>query len=225
MKHILSITLFLLLTSLSFSQIVTDSNYCADIKTVVIGPTELRLGDIFDSEGPQTTLSFDILGPQPAHLHYRIRHCNAEWIPDNLDDVEFVNGIAEGNIENYQASFNTRTDYIHYEQIVPGEYNRLTASGKTVIGLSLTASGKADIVAPTADVALTGTVEGQPLDIDVYDSATWSVLAGLTEESVNRRGAPVDVPDFTRGGWKTAKPLGVMDIDVDKLDLSRGDKT
>ena len=67
--------------------------------------------------------------------------------------------------------------------------------------------------------------EGLPLDIDVYDSATWSVLAGLTEESVNRRGAPVDVPDFTRGGWKTAKPLGVMDIDVDKLDLSRGDKT
>ena len=67
--------------------------------------------------------------------------------------------------------------------------------------------------------------EGLPLDIDVYDSATWSVLAGLTEESVNRRGAPVDVPDFTRGGWKTAKPLGVMDIDVDKLNLSRGDKT
>ena len=62
---------------------------------------------------------------------------------------------------------------------------------------------------------------GLPLDIDVYDSATWSVLAGLTEESVNRRSAPVDVPDFTRGGWKTAKPLPVLDMDVAKLGLER----
>ena len=62
---------------------------------------------------------------------------------------------------------------------------------------------------------------GLPLDIDVYDSATWSVLAGLTEESVNRRSAPVDVPDFTRGGWKTAKPLPVLDMDVARLGLER----
>ena len=66
--------------------------------------------------------------------------------------------------------------------------------------------------------------EGLPLDIDVYDSATWSVLAGLTEESVNHRGAPVDVPDFTRGGWKTAKPLGMVDVDVEKLELLRANK-
>ena len=61
---------------------------------------------------------------------------------------------------------------------------------------------------------------GLPLDIDVYDSATWSCLAGLTEESVNRHGAAIDIPDFTRGGWKTAIPLDVLDVDVDKLGLS-----
>ena len=66
--------------------------------------------------------------------------------------------------------------------------------------------------------------EGLPLDIDVYDSATWSVLAGLTEESVNRRSAPVDIPDFTRGGWRTAKPLGILDIDVDRLGLLAANK-
>ena len=66
--------------------------------------------------------------------------------------------------------------------------------------------------------------EGLPLDIDVYDSATWSCLAGLTEDSVNRRGAPVDVPDFTRGGWETAKPLPILDLDVGKLNLLKGSK-
>ncbi|HNX04316.1 MAG TPA: Gfo/Idh/MocA family oxidoreductase [Opitutales bacterium] len=65
---------------------------------------------------------------------------------------------------------------------------------------------------------------GLPLDIDVYDSATWSVLAGLTEESVNNRSAPVEIPDFTHGSWKTAKPLGVLDIDVDTLDLLPGNR-
>ncbi len=45
--------------------------------------------------------------------------------------------------------------------------------------------------------------------IDVYDSATWSVIVPLTQQSVAARGAPTDFPDFTRGRWRTAKPLAV----------------
>jgi predicted dehydrogenase len=45
--------------------------------------------------------------------------------------------------------------------------------------------------------------------IDVYDSATWSAVTPLTEASVRARSAPVDFPDFTRGKWKTAKPVEV----------------
>jgi hypothetical protein len=29
----------------------------------------------------------------------------------------------------------------------------------------------------------------------------------------------MDVPDFTNGGWKTAKPLGIVDVDLDKIGL------
>ena len=53
---------------------------------------------------------------------------------------------------------------------------------------------------------------GLPLDIDVYDTALWSSLVELTERSVLRRGASVAVPDFTRGGWKTAEPLGIVEV-------------
>jgi predicted dehydrogenase len=52
--------------------------------------------------------------------------------------------------------------------------------------------------------------QGLPLDINVYDTALWSSLVELTERSVLRDGAPVKVPDFTRGGWKTAEPLGIV---------------
>jgi hypothetical protein len=51
---------------------------------------------------------------------------------------------------------------------------------------------------------------GLPTDQDVYDAADWSVAAGLTEDSVANRSRPVDFPDFTRGLWKTRKPLGII---------------
>jgi len=47
---------------------------------------------------------------------------------------------------------------------------------------------------------------GLPLDQDVYDAASWSSIIPLTQQSVNNKSRTVDVPDFTRGAWKTNKP-------------------
>ena len=60
---------------------------------------------------------------------------------------------------------------------------------------------------------------GLPLDMDVYDLASWCCIAELSERSVRNRSASMDVPDFTRGGWRTAKPLGIVDINLAKLDF------
>ncbi len=49
-------------------------------------------------------------------------------------------------------------------------------------------------------------------DSDVYDAATWSVVAPLSEQSVATRSSAVDFPDFTSGRWKTAPPLTIMDV-------------
>jgi len=51
---------------------------------------------------------------------------------------------------------------------------------------------------------------GEPLDQDVYDAATWSVISPLSEWSVAHRSQSIDVPDFTRGQWKTMAPLGIV---------------
>ncbi|MFN3589987.1 MAG: gfo/Idh/MocA family oxidoreductase, partial [Spirosomataceae bacterium] len=39
--------------------------------------------------------------------------------------------------------------------------------------------------------------------MDVYDAAVWSAISPLSELSIQRGSAPVEVPDFTRGKWKT----------------------
>jgi predicted dehydrogenase len=51
---------------------------------------------------------------------------------------------------------------------------------------------------------------GEALDQDVYDGAAWSAIAPLSDKSVRNRSQSVDVPDFTRGAWKTGEPLGIV---------------
>ncbi len=46
--------------------------------------------------------------------------------------------------------------------------------------------------------------EGTPPDFDVYDAAAWSAPWPLSEASLKRRSAPMNFPDFTRGGWQRA---------------------
>lgn len=53
---------------------------------------------------------------------------------------------------------------------------------------------------------------GLPLDQDVYDLATWSSLVELSEKSV-KTGFPVEVPDFTRGAWKTRPAFDIGGVD------------
>lgn len=50
----------------------------------------------------------------------------------------------------------------------------------------------------------------EPLDQDVYDAAAWSVIFPLSMDSVADRSNAKTVPDFTRGAWKTGKPLGIV---------------
>ncbi len=52
--------------------------------------------------------------------------------------------------------------------------------------------------------------EGLPTDMNVYDAAALSSLVGATVKSVAERSRPVDIPDFTRGKWKTNPKLDLV---------------
>lgn len=49
--------------------------------------------------------------------------------------------------------------------------------------------------------------KGLPLDMDVYDLAEWCCLIPLTEISLDKGSMPVEIPDFTRGGWNKIQGL------------------
>jgi predicted dehydrogenase len=52
--------------------------------------------------------------------------------------------------------------------------------------------------------------KGEAPDMDVYDAAALSAVTELSERSIAKRGASVDFPDFTRGKWRSRKPLGIV---------------
>lgn len=51
---------------------------------------------------------------------------------------------------------------------------------------------------------------GMPLDQNVYEGAFWSAVTPLSRKSVEMDGGAQDFPDFTRGNWKTTKPLRIV---------------
>ena len=61
--------------------------------------------------------------------------------------------------------------------------------------------------------------QGLPLDMDVYDLAVTCCVGELTEVSATKRSKSVDIPDYTRGAWRTNAPMPVVDIDLVKFGL------
>jgi predicted dehydrogenase len=55
--------------------------------------------------------------------------------------------------------------------------------------------------------------QGTPLDSDVYDGAACTSVIMASEQSISNRSRPIDMPDFTRGAWKTRPSLGIIDVD------------
>ena len=64
---------------------------------------------------------------------------------------------------------------------------------------------------------------GLPLDMDVYDLASWSSIVGCSIRSDIAGGMPVEIPDFTRGAWKTTRPRIIGDVDLGKMGLDAKD--
>jgi predicted dehydrogenase len=52
--------------------------------------------------------------------------------------------------------------------------------------------------------------DGKPTDMTVYDAAALSAIVELSVQSNAKRSKSVDIPDFTRGRWKSTPPLDII---------------
>ena len=85
-----------------------------------------------DDEKP-LVLSFDELSSNARNYSYTIIHCDADWRQSRLVVSEYMTGFPVNPIRNYQFSFNTLIQYVHYQISIPNEDVRLTVSGNYAV--------------------------------------------------------------------------------------------
>ena len=120
-----------------YAQLVTDSNWVEQVKTVTLyrNGVELEAPILLLGSDERLLLRFDVLGAETDNYRYRIQHCDGQWHVDDMEPNEYISGFEEGPIENYNSSFTTLIDYVNYFQYVPAQYSRFLISGNYVLSV------------------------------------------------------------------------------------------
>lgn len=82
-------------------------------------------------------ISFDELTHEYHRYIYTITHCNADWAPSDLTEIDYLNGFNNNPIDDYKPSFNTTMLYTHYRLRIPNEDVQITASGNYIVSVYL----------------------------------------------------------------------------------------
>lgn len=75
------------------------------------------------------TISFDHFTHDYHRFIYKIVHCNADWTPSELFEVDYMDGFNNQPIEDYENSLNTTMLYTHYRLDLPNDDIQFKVSG------------------------------------------------------------------------------------------------
>jgi len=78
-------------------------------------------------------LSFDDFNEEVEDYSYRIVHCNADWTSSNLSEFDYLEGFSENQIRDYELSFNSNYEFVHYKLSLPNEDIKMKLSGNYVV--------------------------------------------------------------------------------------------
>lgn len=78
-------------------------------------------------------LSFDDFSDETSNFVYTLQLCNADWTPAELSELDYINGFTEGDIENFDFSYNTLVPYINYNLVLPNNEMQWTKSGNYLL--------------------------------------------------------------------------------------------
>ena len=79
-------------------------------------------------------ISWDELSHQYHRYIYHIQHCGSDWTPsDEIFESDFLRGLNDQPVEDYEKSFNTIQLYTHYSLRFPNENVAFLLSGNYLV--------------------------------------------------------------------------------------------
>jgi len=112
-----------------------DEIYDEDVRTVSLEVNNLptNFPVISLSSGQFVMLKFDDLSNEERNFYYRVIHCDKNWIPSGLSEIETIAGFNDERLRNYEYSVNTRIPFLHYWQRFPNKDTNFKVSGNYLI--------------------------------------------------------------------------------------------
>ena len=130
---LLTLLLLFLNTQVVLGQIEKEIEPPYNIKTISFvqnGQNQIpifKLGDSFQ-------LEFDDLFGDESNYYFTITHCDYDWKPSQLAINEYILGLDNQRIIDYENSFNTLQMYSHYRLAFPNQFTkRFKVSGNYML--------------------------------------------------------------------------------------------
>jgi hypothetical protein len=105
----------------SVETIYDNIDYVPEIKTIEFFNTKKEQSiPILNLGGDdRLILKFDDLRTGSKNIYYTFQHCNGDWEPSNITQLDYLDGFTYDRINQYRNAANTYQKYIHYEIIFP----------------------------------------------------------------------------------------------------------
>ena len=194
---------------------MVDSAWRSDVKTVILSRPGSTLEEpllTLDADQHQLSLQFDVLNATLEALRWSIRHCDADWRPDDLEPYEFMQGFESGTIDDYDFSFTTLTPYVQYSLTFPIMGARFIYSGNYLLTVSL--DGEPDSVLLTRRFR----VSEQSVRLTVETALPYDGMATDRRQEVD---AFVEALPNVMGIMLNEQYLKVIAQQNDRLDMRR----
>jgi predicted dehydrogenase len=168
-----------------FASAKADKETAAKLRS---GPGDYNASILHSADGKLVTLNFDISTPHPRE-YCRFQGTRGVYMsaPGLSAPMIYIDGVTP------KAHTWEKADKYFEEHQHP--LVKQAAGSKTPLSWQLLVKALR---------------EGKEPYYDVFDSVTSSAITVLTRQSVGNRSRPVQFPDFTRGKWKSRKPIDLL---------------
>ncbi|WP_300027701.1 DUF5103 domain-containing protein [uncultured Maribacter sp.] len=114
------------------AQVQVELNSSENIKSIIFkGPTEDQFPVI--KIGEPLYLEFDDILANEQDYYYKIVHCDYDWTPSSLLKSQYIDGVDNQRITDYENSYSTLQSYSNYQLTIPNDNVRLKVSGNYLI--------------------------------------------------------------------------------------------